>query len=131
MFTEYSDLNFIGPDFICRFFSSGLQVDPFRSRGQVLCVISDILEAVGKIHWVLAGLSVIGHLLTKIAEMSDNRDECLHLLQYMVDLADHIIKLSGLVPQEREKLKNALVIIVKGSMLCAKQLYSNTLFRLQ
>ncbi|XP_057821849.2 probable disease resistance protein At5g66900 isoform X2 [Cryptomeria japonica] len=104
-------------------------VDPFRSRGQVLCVISDILEAVGKIHWVLAGLSVIGHLLTKIAEMSDNRDECLHLLQYMVDLADHIIKLSGLVPQEREKLKNALVIIVKGSMLCAKQLYSNTLFR--
>ncbi|GLJ19423.1 hypothetical protein SUGI_0350370 [Cryptomeria japonica] len=104
------------------------KVDLFESGGQVLTIISAILEDVGKVHWAVAGLSVIGYLLAKVGKMSDNRDECLQLLQYMLDLAVHIEKLRGLVPHEKEKLKNALVIIVKGSMLCAKQLSSKKFF---
>ncbi|GLJ20056.1 hypothetical protein SUGI_0363720 [Cryptomeria japonica] len=107
----------------------GETVDLFKSDGQVLGVISGILEEVGKTHWAVAGLSMIGHLLTKVCEMSDNQDECLKLLQYMLDLAEHINKLQSLLPQENEKLTNALVVIVKGSMLCAKQLHSKKLFR--
>ncbi|GLJ20070.1 hypothetical protein SUGI_0364080 [Cryptomeria japonica] len=63
----------------------GETVDLFKSDGQVLGVISGILEEVGKTHWAVAGLSMIGHLLTKVCEMSDNQDECLKLLQcYLV-----------------------------------------------
>ncbi|GLJ20068.1 hypothetical protein SUGI_0364060 [Cryptomeria japonica] len=105
------------------------EVDLLKSGEQVSDVISGILEQVGKAYWTVAGLSMIGYLLTKVGQTSDNQNECLKLLQYMLDLADHIHRLERQDLQAKEKLKNTLVIIVKGSMLCAKQLSSNRLFR--
>ncbi|GLJ19453.1 hypothetical protein SUGI_0351070 [Cryptomeria japonica] len=104
-------------------------VDLSNSGGGVLSVISGILQEVGKIHWTVAGLSMIGHLLTKMHQMSDNRDQCLKLLQYMLDLAEHINNLGRLLPEGDENIEKALVIIVKGSMLCAKQLQAKKLLR--
>lgn len=72
---------------------------------------------------------MIGYFLIEMGQMLDKRDECLQLLQYMVDLAAHMKKLRRIVPQEKDKLKNAIVITVKGSMLYAKQLYSKNIFR--
>ncbi|XP_059074620.1 TMV resistance protein N-like isoform X2 [Cryptomeria japonica] len=106
----------------------GQTVDLFQSRTQVLSVISSILEGLGQIHWAVAGLSMIGYLLKKVGPLSNNRDDCLQLLQYMLDIVYHMNKLRRLFPEEKEKLKSALVIIVKGSMLCAKQLSCNAHF---
>ncbi|XP_059074618.1 uncharacterized protein LOC131874730 [Cryptomeria japonica] len=106
----------------------GQTVDLFQSRGQVLCVISGILEKLGPIYWAVAGLSMIGHLLKKLGPLSQYPSECLQLLQYLVDLAYHMNKLRRLFSQEKEKLKSALVITVKGCMLCTKQLYPNKRF---
>ncbi|KAH9307791.1 hypothetical protein KI387_035702, partial [Taxus chinensis] len=91
-------------------------------------IASDILEKLGNIHWVVGGLSIIAYLLQKINKVSENRSECLQLLKYMVDLADHIKKLRVEIPEQGEKLKNAVLIIVEECIKCAAQLNSKKFF---
>ncbi|GLJ19511.1 hypothetical protein SUGI_0352320 [Cryptomeria japonica] len=107
---------------------SGERVDLFNPD-QVLGIVSFILVGVGNNHWVLAGISMIGHLLTKVGDMAENRNECLEILQYMVDVAYRIKILKPLVRNEEKQLEKGFAIIVKGSMLCAKQLRSKNFFR--
>ncbi|KAH9307839.1 hypothetical protein KI387_035750, partial [Taxus chinensis] len=91
-------------------------------------IASDILDKLGNIHWMVGGLSIIAYLLQKIDKVSDNRSECLQLLKYMVDLADHIKKLRVEIPEQGEKLKNAVLIIVEECIKCAAQLNSKKFF---
>ncbi|KAH9308887.1 hypothetical protein KI387_036798, partial [Taxus chinensis] len=91
-------------------------------------IASDILDKLGNIHWMIGGLSIIAYLLQKINKVSENRSECLQLLKYMVDLADHIKKLRVEIPEQGEKLKNAVLIIVEECIKCAVQLNSKKFF---
>ncbi|KAH9307922.1 hypothetical protein KI387_035833 [Taxus chinensis] len=85
-------------------------------------IASDILDKLGNIHWMVGGLSIIAYLLQKIDKVSDNRSECLELLKYMLNLAHHIKKLSVEIPEEGEKLKITVLIIVEECIKCAAQL---------
>ncbi|XP_059066480.1 uncharacterized protein LOC131051822 [Cryptomeria japonica] len=92
--------------------------------------LAHILQIVGKVHWVVAGLSVVAFLLEQIGQISENRSECIELLKQMVKLAGHIRKLKYDMPQEEKILNEATTLIVEGSMMCASQLKSRTLFRI-
>ncbi|KAH9307910.1 hypothetical protein KI387_035821, partial [Taxus chinensis] len=92
-------------------------------------IASDILDKLGNIHWMVGGLSIIAYLLEKIDKVSDNRSECLELLKYMLNLAHHIKKLSVEIPEEAEKLKIAVLIIVEECIKCAAQLNSKKFSR--
>ncbi|KAH9319333.1 hypothetical protein KI387_021102 [Taxus chinensis] len=76
-------------------------------------IVSDILDKLGNIHWMVGGLSIIAYLLQKINKVSKNHSECLQLLKYMVDLTDHIKKLRVKIPEQGENLKNVVLIIVE------------------
>ncbi|XP_057821847.1 uncharacterized protein LOC131034397 [Cryptomeria japonica] len=107
------------------------KVDLFQSDGEVPQVVSEILEQVGKAHWTVAGLSMIGYLLSKKGKMLKNQGECLELLQHMFELASHIKNVKHLLQQEAEMPRKALDLIAKGSMICASQLKSKKFFRLK
>ncbi|XP_059066781.1 uncharacterized protein LOC131027699 [Cryptomeria japonica] len=92
-------------------------------------VVAQILQSVGKVHWVVGGLAVVAFLLDEIGQISENRSECIELLKQMVKLAGHIRKLNYDLPQEDKILSEAITLIVEGSMMCASQLKSRTLFR--
>ena len=92
-------------------------------------VVVGILQSVGKVHWVVGGLAVVAFLLDQIGQISENRAECIDLLKQMVKLAELIRKLNYDMPQEEKILSEAITLIVQGSMLCASQLKSRSLFR--
>ncbi|KAH9307649.1 hypothetical protein KI387_035560, partial [Taxus chinensis] len=91
-------------------------------------VVVNILNQVGKIHWVVGGLSVIAYLLKKVEKVSYNQSRCLQLLKYMIDFFSHIKKLNHEIPEEEEKLGKALHIIIEGSIICAAQIQSGIFF---
>ncbi|GLJ41390.1 hypothetical protein SUGI_0856770 [Cryptomeria japonica] len=90
--------------------------------------VAQILESVGKVHWVVGGLSVLAFLVDQMGQISENRSDCIELLKQMSKLAGHIRKLKYDMPQEYKILNEATVLIVQGSMMCASQLKSKTLF---
>ncbi|GLJ41385.1 hypothetical protein SUGI_0856690 [Cryptomeria japonica] len=91
--------------------------------------VAQILQCVGKVHWVVGGLAVVAFLLDQIGQISENRNECIELLRQMVKLAGHLRKLKYDMPQEEKILSEAIILIVEGSMLCASQLQTRSLFR--
>ena len=52
----------------------------------------EILEQLEKSHWVIAGLSMMAYFLSNIDKVSQNRIECLHLLECVIDLAQHAVR---------------------------------------
>ncbi|GLJ26861.1 hypothetical protein SUGI_0524990 [Cryptomeria japonica] len=93
-------------------------------------VVINVLKGAGKIHWVGVGLSLVGHVLKQIDKVSTNRRQCLRLLQYMFALAKRIKQLNEQLEQEKKKLNDVLLFIVKGSIMCISQMKSSKLSRL-
>ncbi|XP_057859553.2 TMV resistance protein N isoform X2 [Cryptomeria japonica] len=97
--------------------------------GETRKPVAEILQAVGKMHWIIGGLSIVAYLLDQIDQMRENRTECLELLRQMLKLAGHIRQLNYDMPQYEKKFSEAIFLIVEGSMMCASQLNSKALFR--
>ncbi|KAH9290763.1 hypothetical protein KI387_034880, partial [Taxus chinensis] len=74
-------------------------------------VVIDVLKEVGQIHWMAAGLAVLGYVLDQIEQVSANRGECVQLLRYMCALAKRIRQLNDQLPNEKEKLNEAVQFI--------------------
>ncbi|GLJ18992.1 hypothetical protein SUGI_0339530 [Cryptomeria japonica] len=53
-------------------------------------VLINLLKGAGKIHWVGAALSVVGFVLTRFNQISNNKSECLEILKAMVNLGKQI-----------------------------------------
>ncbi|KAH9327100.1 hypothetical protein KI387_007278, partial [Taxus chinensis] len=91
--------------------------------------VADILEKVGKVHWVVGGLAIIAFLLDQIGQIYENQAECIDLLRQMLKLSGHIRQLKLNMPQEEKEFSEAMLLIVDGSMMCASQLKSKKFFR--
>uniref|UniRef100_A0A0D6QVL5 VHS domain-containing protein n=1 Tax=Araucaria cunninghamii TaxID=56994 RepID=A0A0D6QVL5_ARACU len=91
---------------------------------EVTKVISGMLQGLGKFHWTLGVLTVVGYVLHKIEEVSDNKRECLELLGSMIDVARHVKNLANhnLSQDEEEKLCKVMLTIIQGTMICASLL---------
>ncbi|GLJ05436.1 hypothetical protein SUGI_0018200 [Cryptomeria japonica] len=98
--------------------------DEFFNSGEAAKIAGNILQQIGQIHWAVAALSITGYLISKCQKVSQNHTEYIELLKKMLELASHIKDLNVLIPEENEKLANALQYIVEGSMFCASQLNS-------
>ncbi|GLJ41379.1 hypothetical protein SUGI_0856520 [Cryptomeria japonica] len=90
--------------------------------------VARILDYVGRVHWVVGGLSIIAFLLEEIRQVLENQNECIDLLSQMVKLAGHIKLLNYDKPEEEKILREAIIMIVEGSMMCASQLKSRNFF---
>ncbi|GLJ41381.1 hypothetical protein SUGI_0856630 [Cryptomeria japonica] len=87
-----------------------------------------LLDDVGKVHWVVGGLSIIAFLLEEISQISENQSECIELLSQMVKLTGHIKLLNYDKLEEENILREAIIMIIEGCMMCASQLKSRKLF---
>ncbi|KAH9289314.1 hypothetical protein KI387_033431, partial [Taxus chinensis] len=103
----------------------------FRSKVDraTLKVIGDVAKELAKSHLVAAGLSVVAYVLDQIDKVSSNKEKCVELLGYMCTLAKRVKQLNELLPGEKEKLNEAIKIIVKGSIMCATQMDSHYISR--
>ncbi|XP_057842406.2 disease resistance protein RPV1-like isoform X2 [Cryptomeria japonica] len=91
--------------------------------------VAQILQKVEKAHRMAGGLALVVFLLDQIDQISENRSECIQLVRQMAKLAGHIRKLKYDMPQEEDILNEAVLLVVEGSIMCASQLRSRTLFR--
>ncbi|XP_059074284.1 disease resistance protein Roq1 [Cryptomeria japonica] len=85
-------------------------------------VAINLLKGAAQIHWVGAALSVVGFVLARYNEMSNNQRECLEILKVLVNLGKQILKLNEQMPEEGERLNEAVKCIVEGCIMCASQL---------
>ncbi|KAH9290661.1 hypothetical protein KI387_034778, partial [Taxus chinensis] len=92
-------------------------------------VVIDVLKGVGQSHCIAAGLSVLGYVLDQIDQVSANRGECVQLLRYMCALAKRLRQLNEQLPNEKERLNEAIQFIAKGSVIRLGQMRSHPLFR--
>ncbi|GLJ30212.1 hypothetical protein SUGI_0597740 [Cryptomeria japonica] len=76
--------------------------DSFFQSGEATEIVGNILEQFGHVHWAVAGLSMAGYLVKKCAKVSDNRNECLEVLQEMITLVSHITKLRKHIIEEKD-----------------------------
>ncbi|GLJ30209.1 hypothetical protein SUGI_0597660 [Cryptomeria japonica] len=96
--------------------------------GEATKIVGDILEQIGQVHWAVAGLSMVGYLVSKCVKVSENRNECVELLQQMIKLVSHITKLKIHIKEEKGKFEEAFQYILEGSLSCASQLQSGKFF---
>ncbi|GLJ30210.1 hypothetical protein SUGI_0597690 [Cryptomeria japonica] len=89
--------------------------------GEATKIVGNILEQIGQVHWAVAGLSMVGYLVSKCAKVSENRIECVELLQQMIKLVSHITKLNIFIKEEKVKFEEAFQYIIEGSLSCASQ----------
>ncbi|XP_059074285.1 disease resistance protein RUN1 [Cryptomeria japonica] len=85
-------------------------------------VVINLLKGAAQIHWVGAALSVVGFVLARYNEMSNNQRECLEILKVLVNLENQILKLNEQMPEEGQRLNEAVKCIVEGCIMCASQL---------
>ncbi|GLJ19270.1 hypothetical protein SUGI_0346620 [Cryptomeria japonica] len=95
-------------------------------------VVINLLKGAGKIHWIGAALSLVGFVLARYSEMSNNQRECLDILRIMVNLGKQIMELNEQMPEQmpeqKEKLNQAVSCIVVGCGMCASQLAKTRFF---
>ncbi|GLJ30214.1 hypothetical protein SUGI_0597760 [Cryptomeria japonica] len=96
--------------------------------GEATKIVGNILEQIGQLHWAVAGLSMVGYLVSKCAKVSQNRIECVELLQQMIKLVSHITKLNIFIKEEKVKFEEAFQYIIEGSLCCASQQQSGKFF---
>ncbi|GLJ18975.1 hypothetical protein SUGI_0339280 [Cryptomeria japonica] len=92
-------------------------------------VVMNFLKGAGKLHWVVAALSVVGFALERYNQMSKNYQECLELLKDMFNLAKHIVWLNDQMPEQKHKLNEAVQCIVVGCTMCVSQSTRTEFFR--
>ncbi|XP_059075501.1 disease resistance protein RPV1-like isoform X3 [Cryptomeria japonica] len=92
-------------------------------------IVIELLEGAGKIHWVGAALSMVGFVLERCIQTSHNKSECLEILRRMVNLGKQILQLNDQLPDEKQKLNEAVQCIVVGCTMCASQLSTTRVFR--
>ena len=92
-------------------------------------IVIKLLEGVGKIHWVGAALSMVGFVLARFNEMCNNKRECLGILKAMVNLGRQIVELNEQMPDQKQKLNEAVECIVEGCCLCTSQILTSKIFR--
>ncbi|XP_059076290.1 disease resistance protein RUN1 [Cryptomeria japonica] len=63
--------------------------DFFQSGGGTK-IVGDVLQEIGHLHWAVAALSVLGYLVSKCHQVSQNRAEYVDLLKDMCNLVHHI-----------------------------------------
>ncbi|GLJ34797.1 hypothetical protein SUGI_0700380 [Cryptomeria japonica] len=88
-----------------------------------------ILQSVEKARRMVGGLSLVPFLLDQIEEIPENRSEYIELLRQMFKLVGYIRRMRYDMPQEENILNGAIILIVEGSMICASQIKSTTIFR--
>ncbi|GLJ18986.1 hypothetical protein SUGI_0339440 [Cryptomeria japonica] len=92
-------------------------------------ILINMLKGAGKIHWVGAALSVVGFVLARYGEMSNNQRECLEILKAMVNLGKQIVELNEQMSEQKQKLNEAVECIVVGCIICTSQLTTTKFFR--
>ena len=92
-------------------------------------VAINFLKDAAQIHWVGAALSVVGFVLARYNEMSNNQKECLQILKVLVNLGKQILELNEEMPEQKQKLKDAVECIVEGCIMCASQLSTGKFVR--
>ncbi|XP_059075491.1 disease resistance protein TAO1 [Cryptomeria japonica] len=92
-------------------------------------VLTDLLKGAGKIHWVGAALSMVGFALARYNEMSNNQRECLEILKAMVNLGKQIVELNEQIPEQKQKLNEAVECIVVGCSICTSQFTAAKTYR--
>ncbi|KAH9289699.1 hypothetical protein KI387_033816, partial [Taxus chinensis] len=92
-------------------------------------VVSDVTKELAKGSLLAAGLSVVAYVLDQIEQVSSNMNQCVQLLVYMCALAKRVKQLNEHLPEEKEKLNEAIKIIVKGSIMCVGHMTSRYLSR--
>lgn len=93
-------------------------------------VVTNFLKGAGKLHWVVAALSVVGFAFERYNLMSKNYQECLELFKDMFNLAKHIVQLNDQMPEQKHKLNEAVQCIVVGCSMCLSQSSRTDFFRL-
>ncbi|GLJ23854.1 hypothetical protein SUGI_0453300 [Cryptomeria japonica] len=99
--------------------------DFFQSGGGTK-IVGDVLQEIGHLHWAVAALSVLGYLVSKCHQVSQNRAEYVDLLKDMCNLVHHIKRLNICIEEKeiKEKLKKAMEYVIKGSIFCVSRLNS-------
>ncbi|XP_057829696.2 uncharacterized protein LOC131040760 [Cryptomeria japonica] len=92
-------------------------------------IVLDLLEGAGKIHWVGAALSMVGFVMERCIQSSNNKSECLEILRRMVNLGKRILQLNDQMPAQKQKLNEAVQCIVVGCTMCASQLTTTRVCR--
>ncbi|XP_059074595.1 disease resistance protein TAO1-like [Cryptomeria japonica] len=92
-------------------------------------IVIELLKGAGKIHWVGAALSMVGFVLERCIQTSHNKSECLEILRRMVNLGKQILQLNDQMPDQKQKLNEAVQCIVVGCTMCASQLTTTRVFR--
>ena len=96
---------------------------------EVQKTLINLLKDAGKIHWVGAAFSVVGFVLSRFNEISNNKREYLDLLKAMVNLGRQIVELNEQMPDQKQKLNEAVECIVAGCCLCSSQLTTSKIYR--
>eukprot|EP00252_Welwitschia_mirabilis_P002051 TRINITY_DN11993_c0_g1_i1.p1 TRINITY_DN11993_c0_g1~~TRINITY_DN11993_c0_g1_i1.p1 ORF type:complete len:1346 (+),score=190.78 TRINITY_DN11993_c0_g1_i1:278-4315(+) len=78
----------------------------------------DVAKHLGEVHWILLGLSVVSYAIEAWQIPKSNAQECIELLQEMVDVAKNIRRMYDRIcrdsPQHSETLERFLRLIVEG-----------------
>eukprot|EP01018_Ginkgo_biloba_P024194 Gb_34084 [translate_table: standard] len=95
-------------------------------------VAMSILKGIGEAHWPATGLVVVSSILERFEAISANNAECLQLLEAMNRLALHIKQLKDRVNLKEgmgDMIKEAVCMIVEGSIMCCTQMKSSRFLR--
>ncbi|XP_057829698.1 disease resistance protein RPV1 isoform X2 [Cryptomeria japonica] len=72
---------------------------------------------------------MVGFVLERCIQTSHNKSECLEILRRMVNLGKQILQLNDQMPDQKQKLNEAVQCIVVGCTMCASQLTTTRVFR--
>ncbi|XP_059066917.1 uncharacterized protein LOC131070586 isoform X2 [Cryptomeria japonica] len=92
-------------------------------------VCIEVLKGSEKIPTVGIALSMLGSVLAKFSQMSDNKSEWLEVLRRMLSLGKQILQLNEQIPEQKQKLDEGVQCIVVGTTMCISKLARANVFR--
>lgn len=83
------------------------------------------LQGMGRLQMLATGFLVVGNLMERYENISDNKEECLRLLERMNNLIQEVKQLKerpGLMEAMEAKIKEAMELIIEVSLACCTQI---------
>ncbi|KAH9309565.1 hypothetical protein KI387_037476, partial [Taxus chinensis] len=72
----------------------------------------------GESHWIFLALSVTAYALEEYVKIKENESKCIELLENIVELAKDLRNFVKPMPEERERVRKAVRVIVEGAVTC-------------
>ncbi|XP_059075797.1 disease resistance protein TAO1 isoform X2 [Cryptomeria japonica] len=105
------------------------KISTYGAIAEIENFLTEVLKDTKKIPSVGIPFSMLGSVLARFNQMSENKSDCLELLRRMFNLGRRILQLNEEISYQMRKLSEGVQCIFVGTTICISQLATANIFR--